>query len=129
LSGMHQGLPTLAGFTLGLWRRDRCGRAPDEQTLHGAAARDAAAKQARRKDAGIVHDEHIAGTQRRGEVGNHSMADLAAGPIEAEEAGRAPLGGRFLRNQLGRQVEVEVAYEHLEYKIKSANHRDQDIAT
>ena len=61
--------------------------------------------------------------QRRGEISDHSVADLAARPIETEQAGRATLGGRLLRNQLGRQIEVEVAYQHLGYRRQLTNHR------
>ena len=77
-----------------------------DQRLDRAAAR-LGAEQARLDDARVVDDEQVAGPQEAGQVAEHAIgADIAAA---IEQARAAALGGRVLRDQFGRQREVEVA--------------------
>jgi hypothetical protein len=68
-------------------------------------------QQARGKDARIVDDEGIAGSQTRREIGNRAMFERPSAAIERQQAG---LTAR--RRRLGDQVlwqrEVEVGYQH-----------------
>jgi hypothetical protein len=79
---------------------------PLDERLDGAAAR-LGAEQARLDDARVVDDEQVAFAQQPRQVAEDEVARPGAGAVE--QARGAPLGGRMLRDQLGRQREIEVA--------------------
>ena len=64
-------------------------------------------EETRREYARIVDDQQVARTELRWEVCNCVVPPDAGGPIEDQKA-RAATRGRVLRNQLIRQLEVEV---------------------
>jgi hypothetical protein len=68
--------------------------------------------QPRRKDARVVDDQQISGTKKLGEMRNGGMRGAAGLPVEVEQPSRRSLGDRFLRYQLRRQMEVEIADIH-----------------
>ena len=72
--------------------------AADEQTLHGPAARDAAAEKPRWKYPGIVDDEDIARFEKLRKRGDGSVADRAGCTFEEKHARGVPLRGGLLRN-------------------------------
>jgi len=130
---VHQGLPSLGGVAPrvadsvtpgaapalsfgGLCNRFS-GGAADQQTLDDTAARDAAAKEPRRKHPRVVHDDEVAGAQQLRQVRDRPVLDRTAAAVEAQQTGRAALRDRLLRDELGRQIEVEVADEHLDYSV------------
>jgi hypothetical protein len=95
---MHQRFPPLAGVTLGRL----ADRASDQQTLDRATAWHAAAEKARRKHPSIVDGEDVTFAQQLRQVRDRPVRHLSAGAIEAQQPGRAALGDRLLRDQLGR---------------------------
>ena len=86
--------------------------APNQQAFDGAAGGNAAAQQARRKDARVVDHQEVAGRQAVGQLREAAVRDGARYPIEVKQPRRASVGGRLLGDQAGRQVEVEVADVH-----------------
>ena len=62
-------------------------------------------------DAAVVEDEQIAGVEQVAELRKMGICESAGGAIEHQHAARAALGGRLLRNQLRRQIEIEVGDE------------------
>src|SRR5690349_6710915 len=89
-----------------------------QHTLHqdlDPAAGISHAIQARLDDAGIVKDNHVAGTQIRWKVGKHPVLQCAACGVEMQHAAIAPLLGRKLRNESRRKVEVEILSFHGAY--------------
>jgi hypothetical protein len=66
-----------------------------------------AAEQAGPDHARVVDDDEVTFAQKPGQLAEHAIDRRRAARIE--QARRAALGGRVLRDQLGRQLEVEVA--------------------
>ncbi len=64
------------------------------------------AEEARLEHAGVVHHEQVARLQLVDDVGELAVDDLVA--IEVQQARRAAVRQRQLRNALGGQVEVEI---------------------
>ena len=64
------------------------------------------AEQPRLDHAGVVEDQQVAGVQQRRQVAEHPIDRRRAGTVEQPRP--AAFGRRMLRNQLGRQVEIEV---------------------
>jgi len=60
------------------------------------------------KDPAAVHDQEIALPEQIGEPGEAVMLDRAAASVQGQKARGVPVGERFLRDQLRRQVEIEV---------------------
>src|SRR5262249_45927248 len=71
------------------------------------------AEQPRRKDTRVVDDQQIAWSQPIGQRANRRVMDGAALAIEVKKTGRRPLGRRLLRDEIGRQLEVELADVHV----------------
>jgi hypothetical protein len=86
----------------------------EQQALDRAAARHAMSDQSRGEDTRVVRDEQIARTQKPGQRGNCRVFDSGPGTIEDEQAGRAARD-RFLRDQLWRKGEIEIARVHVAY--------------
>jgi hypothetical protein len=85
-----------------------------QQALDGAARRVAATDQARREHPRVVQDEHVTRPQKTRQVADERAFRAARHAIEDEEPG-GPAGlGRRLRDELRRQLEVEVGDEHRE---------------
>jgi hypothetical protein len=93
---------------------------PLDERLDGAAAR-LGAEQARLDDARVVDDEQVAFAQQPRQVAEDEVARPGAGAVE--QARGAPLGGRMLRDQLGRQREVEVAEREARRSRARSRHR------
>ena len=68
-------------------------------------------QQPRGKDARVVDDEDIAGSQKRREIGNRAMFERSSAAIEGQQAGLTARRRR-LGDQVYRQREVEVGYQH-----------------
>ncbi len=100
LSGVDKRLPVLVAA------------AAQEQAFDGAAARHAPAEQSSRKHARVVDHQEVAGREVIGQRRETAVCDVAGRAIQVEEPRRAPIGGRFLGDQFGRQLEVEVADVH-----------------
>src|SRR5688572_10965637 len=66
----------------------------------------------RRQHTRVVEHEQIAGAEQRRQVGEQPILDTARGTVEHEQAARAPLPERRLRDQLRRKFVVEVAALH-----------------
>jgi hypothetical protein len=81
--------------------------APKQQALDRAATRLAAAEQSCGEYFRIVHDQHIAWLQQRGQVRHHAIPDFVAVPRYHHEP-RGPARRRLLRDQVVRQIEVEL---------------------
>ena len=81
-----------------------CENALDQQLQLAAAG--FLAKQARLEHARVVEHEQVARLQQRRQVTKDAIHGLRAAPVE--QARGAALGRRVLRDQLGRQREVEV---------------------
>jgi hypothetical protein len=83
-----------------------------EQALHRPAARDAAPQQPRREHAGVVDDQEIAGAQEIGQRGNARVGQRAAGAVGHQQTRAGAVRRRFLRDEIGWEIEVEVADIH-----------------
>ena len=83
-----------------------------QQALDGAAAGIAAAEQPRRHHARVVDYQHVAWPQQRVQVRNAMVRTHPRGAVEPEQARRVPHRRRFLCNQLGGQLVVEVRQAH-----------------
>jgi predicted kinase len=107
---MHQGMPVLpvTGRRRQLVIRD----ATDEQTLDGAAARDPMAEQARGKDLRVVDNEHVAPPEKARQMLDRRVGEGARVASDAQHPGHSAFGGRFLGDELWREIEVEVADVH-----------------
>ena len=86
--------------------------ATDQQALDAPVAGDATAEQARGKDARVIDDEQIARTKEPRQIRHGRVCYRAAVPAEMEEPGSRAFACRLLRDQLGRQIEVEIANVH-----------------
>ena len=90
-----------------------CERLPDavlpslEQEDLDVAARLPPEEEPRRDDARVVHDDEMA-VELVGEVAERSVADRSARAVEHEEARRVPRLDGVLRDQVARQVVVEL---------------------
>jgi hypothetical protein len=84
--------------------RDR----PLEKDLD-AAARALVSGEARRHDARVVEDEQIAGLEQPGQVADLQIAALAVRRVEQQQPAGGPLRERFLRDEVGGKVVIEVA--------------------
>jgi len=71
-----------------------------------AAAAGLGAEQARLDHAGVVEHHQVAFTQQRRQLAEDAIDERRVGAIEQARA--AAFGGRVLRDQLGRELEVEV---------------------
>ena len=72
----------------------------------------AAAVKAGGKDAAAVEDEQVARANHIGEISELSIFIPAGSAREVQHAGAAAVGKRLLRDQLFREVKVEVRYQH-----------------
>ncbi len=88
-----------------------CPEQPFEQDFD-APARRLAAHDAGRQHAGVVEHEQIACAQELRQLGECAIRKRAARAVEHEQPARAPLGERYLRDELGRQVEMKIAALH-----------------
>ncbi len=71
-----------------------------------------AADQPRRKHPRVVDDDEIAGAEELGNRGDLRMDDRSGGTIETQQARRAALRRRLLRDQFRGKVEIELADVH-----------------
>ena len=110
---MHQRFPLLLARRALRGRLLRIVCVPgDQQTLDRSTGRDAPADQPRRKDAGVVHDEHVAFAEERRQISNRPVIDSPRVPAQQQQATGAAFGSRFLGDEAGRQMEIEVANVH-----------------
>jgi hypothetical protein len=84
----------------------------DQQAFDRAAARIAAAQQARREDARVVDDDEVARVQESRQRADERMGERSARAVEAEQARAAANRGRLLGDQLGWEIEIEIADIH-----------------
>jgi hypothetical protein len=87
-------------------------RAPQQQALHRATGRIAPAEQARRENARVVHDQQVAGVEQPRQVRHDRALGGACRAVERQQARGAPPFGRRLRDEVLREVEVEVGDVH-----------------
>jgi hypothetical protein len=80
----------------------------EEVENFGAAAAARVPEQTRRKDAAAIDDEQVAFVKVIGEGGEPSVLDGAADAVEEQQPRCVPIGKGLLRDQFGREVEVEV---------------------
>ena len=78
-----------------------------EQQLHFAAA-VLVARQAGRKDPGVVDHQDVVLIQDGGQLPEAGMANLAPVPLEHQQPGGIPLGQRVLGHQLRRQEVIVI---------------------
>jgi hypothetical protein len=100
LAGVHQRFPPIGV------------EAFDQDALDGAAARHAPADQPRGEHARVVDDEEVAGAQPLWKHRHDRVCEAARFAIQNEQPRGPPFGRRLLRDQIGRQVEVEVRDIH-----------------
>lgn len=72
----------------------------------------AATVEPRRKDAGVVEDDEIAGTQQIGEIAEQAIRVLATGSLKMQHAGAVAGGERFLGDEFFGEMKVEVGDQH-----------------
>ncbi len=87
-------------------------QAPHEEALDCPAARDPPPQQPRRKDPRVVHDHEIAGAQALGQRCYGGMNKRSRLPIDVQQPRSRTLDRRPLRDELGREVEIEVPNLH-----------------
>ena len=68
--------------------------------------------EARGQDACVIEDDQLVATEKIREIAEVAIFERAGGPIEDEHARGVAFGERALRDQLGRQVEMEVTEVH-----------------
>src|SRR5260221_6063530 len=83
-----------------------------QQTFDGPADRDATAKEAGGKDTRVVDDEEIARAEQLRERTDVRVTNAAGAAIQLQQSRRRPVSGGLLGDQLGWQVEIEIADEH-----------------
>jgi hypothetical protein len=81
----------------------------NEQTFGGAAARQSFTKKSRRKNLAVVDHEKIATAKQRRQIPKSMMRNATADAVQDEQSRAATLGGWFLSNQLGGQIEIELS--------------------
>jgi hypothetical protein len=113
---MHQRFPQLTLLPIRHRFTGVDKHAMDQQTFHRAAAGHAPAHEPRREDARVVDDENGPFEQDR-QVGDGSMREAAARSVEMEQTRRSPFTPRFLRDQVGRQLEIEITNEHSSIRL------------
>ena len=85
-----------------------------QQEHLGRASRAALfSDEARRHDARLVRHEHVTRTQVVGDVAEHAVLERAGCAIHDEQAAAVAVGRGLLRDELGGQIVVEVAREHI----------------
>jgi len=72
----------------------------------------AAAVEAGGKNAGVVEDHEIAGAQQVGEVAELAIRKFAAGSLQVQHAGTVTGSERFLSDEFGGKVEMEIGNQH-----------------
>jgi len=85
--------------------------AGQEQTFDGAAAWNAMSEETRREHTRIVQDQQVSRRQDARQIAHVHVPERTARAVQDEQARRAA-GGGGLRDQLGRQVEIEIADLH-----------------
>jgi hypothetical protein len=83
------------------------------RTQHLGLKTFAVAIKASRKDASIVEDEEIGGTQQVGEFTKLTVLECAALPPEMQQARRSAVRKRVLGNEFGRKVVMEIRDEQV----------------
>ena len=83
----------------------------DEQQLDRAPA-GIPRQDPRRDHARVVDDEAVARAQQIRELGKHVVFQASAGAVDHEEPRCVPRWGGRLRDQLGRQIVVELRQVH-----------------
>ena len=68
--------------------------------------------QPRRDDARVVQHQHVAGTQIFEQAGKLPMFDFSAFLFQNEQARAVAARGGLLRDEFGRQVEMEIGGSH-----------------
>jgi hypothetical protein len=74
----------------------------------GPATALSSTEQARGKDAAAIHHQEVALPKQIGKGGEAVVLDRSAASVQGEEPRGVPVRERFLRDQLRRQVEVEI---------------------
>lgn len=72
----------------------------------------AAAVETRWKDASVVEDDEIAGTQEVGEVMEQAVGKMAAGSLQVQHAGGIAGSEGILGDEFVGKMEVEVRNQH-----------------
>ena len=93
-----------------------------EQHFHlsGAAFSLTHAKQPRRDHAAVVQHQHIAWGQQLRQLVKPRVLPCSALPAQSEHAAAPAFGGRLLRDQLWRKLEVEIGDQHRSDCMKAA---------
>jgi hypothetical protein len=82
-----------------------------EQAFDGASARHAMAEQTRWKDPRVVYNEQVTRLKITAELDEHRVLEPVV-TVQDKEARTAADFGRMLRDELVRQIEVEVGCVH-----------------
>jgi len=69
-------------------------------------------EEARGKNPAVVHHQEIVGTQQLREVFELCLLEPPSVAVEAQHAGSAAVGKRFLRNQFFIKKKIEVGNQH-----------------
>ena len=80
----------------------------EKQDLDGSAGRDTVAKQPRRQDTGVIHDQTVARLQKLRKIIKMPVGDLAGFAVQRHEARGVPPLQRRLRDQLLRKLIVKI---------------------
>ena len=72
----------------------------------------AAAVETRGKDASVVEDHEIAGTQEAGEIVEQKVGIVAAGSLQVQHTGSIAGGEGILSDEFVGKMEVEVGNQH-----------------
>jgi hypothetical protein len=108
---MHERFKPLAGCDLRL-QALTSGQTGEQQALHSSAARDASPEQSSGEDARVVDDKEVTGAKQTGKRRHGAPGQRSRVPAEDEEPSRRPFRRRFLGDQLGGEIEVEVTDFH-----------------
>ena len=83
-----------------------------QKALDSAATGKTMPSQPRWKDAGVVQHDEVAAGKKAVERRASAMSDAARLAVQHHQPRPCPLGRRMLRDQLGREIEIEIRYEH-----------------
>ena len=84
----------------------------DEQALDRAAARQPVAQQSRGSTARVVDDHKVTRKEEIRQRCNECVAEMTARAIEQQQTRAAALWSRILGDELGREIEIELADIH-----------------
>jgi len=99
-AGAQQGPPVVDGIFF------------EEEQFKFPAGFDVHAAQPRRDHAGIVQHQNVAGLEKLRQLGKLAVFDFSGFPLQHQQARTVAARGGLLRDESGRQVEMEIGGSH-----------------